>query len=241
MTKINKKKYLILIPTYNEKKNIKYIINKIKKNLNLNYDLLFIDDNSSDGTKKILKKIKSKKIKIINRKKKLGIGSAHKDGIKYGYKKGYNFIISLDCDGTHDPKHINKMIKLSLKYDLILTNRFTFKNSLAGWNFHRKFITTLRHYLVTMLFNTDLDSSGAFRCYNTKKIKLSKILEAKHSGYFFFTESTIILEKNKHLIKQIPIMLPKRFSGSSKMKISDLIGGFFYMIYLFTKNLISNF
>ena len=104
MTKINKKKYLILIPTYNEIKNIKYIVNKINKNLNLNYDILFIDDNSTDGTKQILKKLKSKKIKLINREKRLGIGSAHKDGIKYGYKKRYNFIISLDCDGTHDPK-----------------------------------------------------------------------------------------------------------------------------------------
>ena len=241
MKKKNKKKYLLLIPTYNEKRNINYIINKIKDNLNFNYDLLFIDDNSSDGTKKILKKLKSKKIKIINRKKKLGIGSAHKDGIKYAYKKGYHFIISLDCDGTHDPQHINKMIKLSLKYDLVLTNRFAFKNSLYGWDFHRKFITTFRHLLVTTLFNTNLDSSGAFRCYNVKKLKLSKILEAKHNGYFFFTESTIILEKNGYLIKQIPIMLPKRFSGSSKMKITDLINGFFYMIYLFTKKLISNF
>ena len=173
MTKINKKKYLILIPTYNEIKNIKYIVNKINKNLNLNYDILFIDDNSTDGTKQILKKLKSKKIKLINREKRLGIGAAHKDGIKYGYKKRYNFIISLDCDGTHDPKYINKMIKLSLKYDLILTNRFTFKNSLTGWKFHRKFITTLRHYLVTILFNTDLDSSGAFRCYNINTITIS--------------------------------------------------------------------
>ena len=57
--------------------------------------------------------------------------------------------------------------------------------------------------LVRTLFNTNLDFSGAFRCYNIKKIKLSKILEARHNGYFFFTESAIILEKNGYLIKQI--------------------------------------
>ncbi len=237
MKKIHKKKYLILIPTYNEKKNIKFIVNKIKKNLKFKYDLLFIDDNSNDGTKKVLKKLKSKTFKIINRKKKLGIGSAHKEGIKYGYKKGYKLIISLDCDGTHDPKHINKMIKLSLKYDLILTNRFALKNSLSGWDFHRKFITTFRHILVRLLFNTNLDSSGAFRCYNTNNIKLKNILAAKHDGYFFFTESTIILKNCGYLIGQIPILLPKRFSGHSKMKTTDLVNAFFYMIYIFIKNI----
>ena len=96
------------------------------------FSVLFIDDNSNDGTQEILKRIKNKKIFYIFRNKKLGIGSAHKFGIKIGYKDKYRYIITLDCDGTHDPIYINKMINIlnKKKFDLISTNRFLKNNSL---------------------------------------------------------------------------------------------------------------
>ena len=94
-----KKKYLIVIPTYNERKNIKTILKNIKKNCKFMHDILFVDDNSTDGTKEILRNFKNKRLTVINREKKLGVGSAHKVGIGYGYKKKFDFIITMDCDG----------------------------------------------------------------------------------------------------------------------------------------------
>lgn len=230
-----RKKYLIIIPTYNEKKNIKIILKNIKKKFKLKYDLLFIDDNSNDGTQEVLNKLKSKSLKIINRKGKLGVGSAHKDGIAYGYKKKYNFIITMDCDGTHDPKYLKKIVKLSKENDLVTTNRFLNKNSLSNWDFHRKYLTIFRHLLVKFIFNINIDSSGAFRCYNTKKINLNDILLSKDNSYSFFTESIVILSLKKYKIAEIPVILPKRFSGSSKMKLTDVIYGFFYTLFIFLK------
>lgn len=229
------KKYLIIIPTYNEKNNINFIINKIKKIIKFRYNLLFIDDNSNDGTKEIINKIKSKNILLFNRKKKLGIGSAHKFGIKYAYKYKYKYIITMDCDGTHNPLYITKMLQLLKSCDLVITNRFKSKNSLRQWSLYRKLITSIRHLIITLIFKTDLDSSGAFRCYNSSKIKLNDILLASSNGYSFFTESTIILSQ-KYKIKQIPISLPKRYAGSSKMRFTDLIIGFFYIFFVFFKN-----
>lgn len=233
----NLKKHLIIIPTFNERNNIKFILKKISKNIKFKHDILFIDDNSNDGTQEIIKKIKSKNILLIIRKKKLGIGSAHKFGIKYAYKNNYHYIITMDCDGTHDPVYINSMLKLLKTNDLILTNRFKGKKSLAEWSLYRKLITTLRHFVVRSIFNTDLDSSGAFRCYNIKKIRINDILSAKNNSYSFFTESTIILSK-KYKISQIPILLPKRYAGSSKMKFLDILLGFLYIIMIsFRKNI----
>ena len=233
--KSSKNLSLIIIPTYNEQKNINLIINKIKKSLSFNYDVLFIDDNSNDGTQEILKKTKSKNFFYIIRDKKLGIGSAHKFGIKKGYQLNYRYIITLDCDGTHDPKYINNMLKKIKGNDMVITNRFAKKNSLKEWNIYRKLITSMRHIFVCSIFGVDLDSSGAFRIYDTKKIKISDILKAKADGYSFFTESTIILNK-LYKIGQIPILLPKRYSGYSKMRLTDIVIGFFDILILYLKN-----
>jgi dolichol-phosphate mannosyltransferase len=231
-----KSKYLIIIPTYNEKRNVSLIIEKINKRVKFKCDVLIVDDNSTDGTIEVLKNIKSKNVSYIIREKKLGIGSAHKFGIRKAYQLKYKYIITMDCDGTHDPKYIKKMVKDIQNKEIVITNRFTKNDSLKQWDIHRKLITTLRHLFVTFIFKTNLDSSGAFRFYNTDKVKLKKILLAKSDGYTFFTESTVILNKF-YKIDQIPILLPKRYSGYSKMKLTDVVFGFFYIILLYFKNI----
>ena len=230
------KRILIIIPVLNEVKNIKPIVNKLKKNNK--FDILFIDDNSKDGTvQNILKeKKKYKRIFLIKRPKKLGIGSAHKDGLKWGYKKKYSIIVTMDCDGTHDPFYINKMVKLlvSKKIDLVSTNRFLNINSLDDWSLWRKKLTTLRHYVIKLLLNIEFDSSGAFRCYDIKKIKLKDILIAENESYSFFWESIFILSK-KYEIREIPIKLPGRLSGSSKMRFIDIFSAVIYLLKIFFK------
>ena len=91
------------------------------------------------------------------------------------------------------------------------------------------------------MFNINLDSSGAFRCYSTKKIKLGDILQSKNDSYSFFTESIILLSLKKYKIAEIPVLLPKRFSGSSKMRLADVCYGFFYTIFIFLKKRLINF
>ena len=101
------KKTLIIIPTYNEIENIPDLI----KNINIlepESDILVVDDNSKDGTGNFVKSIKSNKVFLMSRPSKMGIGSAHKDGIRYAYKNNYELAITMDADGTHDPKYINE-------------------------------------------------------------------------------------------------------------------------------------
>ena len=230
------KKILIIIPTLNEKGNISIILKKIKR-YNSKVSILFVDDNSNDGTLNEIKsyKKKNKRIYLLLRKKKRGVGSAHKDGLKWGYKKNFDYICTLDCDGTHDPKDISKMLELIKKCDLVNTNRFLNKNALANWKLDRIVLTKLRYFLVKIFLKTNLDSSGGFRLYDRSKINLKDILSAKDNHYNFFWESLFLLEK-KYTIKEIPIILPKRSLGKSKMKIKDVLYGFFYLIKIFIKN-----
>lgn len=232
---------LIIIPTLNEKKNIKKLFFQIKK-LQINTDILFIDDNSIDGTRNDIINFskKYKNVKFIFRPKKLGIGSAHKVGLIYGYKNRYKKILTMDADGTHDPKYIKKMFKESNNFHLVITNRFIRSNSLYDWPLFRKILTTIRFYLINILLNFNYDSSGAYRCYNVKKIKINDILLAKDLSYSFFWESIYHLHKKKYLIKQIAVNLPFRKTGSSKMKLKDIIYSLFYLFFYFIKNILSN-
>ena len=227
-------RFLIVIPTLNEHKNIEIIYKKIVK-LYKQAHILFIDDNSDDGSKEEILDLrkKNKKVNYVFRKKKLGIGSAHKLGIKMAKKNNYRYVCTMDCDGTHEPKSINTMFKDIKKYNLIMTTRFKYKNSLKDWPFKRIFITRMRYYLVSLLLGTKLDSSGGFRLYDLNKIKLKDIFLAKDNNYNFLWESAFILELKKYKIAEISIILPNRTLGSSKMSLNDIFYGLIYLLKVF--------
>ena len=234
-------KILIIVPVYNEEGNIKPLIKNIFKYLKKDKSILFIDDNSKDKTRLEIEECqkKYKKIFLKVRKFKLGIGSAHKFALKWAYNKKYKIIITMDCDGTHHPKYIIKMINAlkNKESDIISTNRFIEKNSLNGWSLWRKFLTTLRFKVINKLLNIQFDSSGAFRCYDTRKVKLKDLLEAKNNSYSFFWESTFLLNKKNYKIFEIPIKLPARLTGSSKMEFKDIVFALTYLLIFYLRKL----
>ena len=225
-------KKLIVIPTYNEKTNIYLLLNKLVKLFQSKFVILVIDDNSPDGTaNEVLKFTKKYKfIKLKSRNKKLGIGSAHKYGIKYAIKNKFEILITMDSDGTHDPKYIKKFLNLIKNYDLITTTRFSNKNSLRSWPLFRVILTNIRHLIIKFFLGVKIDASGAYRCYNLKHLNYKDILAAKDNGYSFFWESIFILFKKRYSIYEIPIKLPYRSIGSSKMTVKDIL---FALIYIF--------
>ena len=229
-------KTLIGIPTLNEKLNVTKIYSKIRK-IYKKSDILFFDDNSKDGTIEEIKKIikRDKKVYLKIRKKKSGIGSAHKEIIKYSYKNKYILLITMDADGTHDPKYISKMLKKINTSDVVITNRFYYKNSISSWPIIRRIVTYSRHYLINILLSIKFDTSGAFRIYKIKKLNLEDLISARHNGYSFFWESIYILLKKKYKISEIPIRMQKRTYGSSKINFYEIVSAIFYLFYIFLK------
>ena len=227
-------KPLIFIPTYNEAGNVVKLYNHLKS-IDVNIDILFLDDDSPDGTGKILEELskKDENLFIIHRKEKLGIGSAHKLGLRWGFRKKYKKIITMDADGTHDPKYIKKLLYLSINNHLVITNRFVRAGSLNSWPLTRILITKIRHFTIKLLLGMPLDSSGAFRCYNSTYVDIQDILKAKDNGYSFFWESLFIFYKKKYLIKEIPVTLHSRHLGSSKISITDIVNAIYYLFKVY--------
>ena len=233
---------IIVIPTLNEKENIKILFNKLTA-INLVFDLLFIDDNSSDGSQEIIKELKKKNqnINYIFRPKKMGIGSAHKEALVWCYKKNYKTIITMDADGTHDPKYLKFLIKELKNFNIVVTSRFLGKNLLEGWPLFRVFLTRLRYVTISLLLSIPYDSSGAFRCIDCQKVALSDLILAKDGGYAYFWESIFILHKKKYRITQIPVQLPYRTIGYSKMTIKDIFFSIYYLMVVFLKKILGKY
>lgn len=231
-----KDKTLIFIPTYNEAENVSNILLQIHA-LGLDTDILFLDDNSPDGTGKIIDKIvaNNKYVSVIHRSGKLGIGSAHKDGIQYAYKNKYEVLITMDCDLTHSPEYILDFVKNKGYADIVVGSRYLNKDSLASWNLFRKSLTKLGHFLTVNLLNMPYDASGAFRLYNLKNINENIFSLILSNGYSFFFESLFILHINKKSIFEIPIELPSRTYGTSKMTWNDARKSLQFLVNLYAR------
>ena len=235
-------KIIIIVPTLNEEKNIKILFNKLTAT-KIKFDLLFIDDNSTDGSQEEIKKLikNNQNINYIFRSNRMGIGSAHKDGFILSYKKNYKTIITMDADGTHDPKYLQYLIDELKNFDIVVTNRFLEKNSLENWPLFRIFLITLRHITISLLLSISYDSSGAFRCINCQKVSLSDLILAKNDSYAYFWDSIFILHRKKYLIGQIAIQLPYRKIGSSKMKMKDIFFAIYYLMIVFLKRILGKY
>lgn len=221
----------VIVPTLNEKNNVSKLVYKIRKT-KIRLDILFIDDDSIDGTQSEIKLLKKrfKNIKYIFRKKKSGIGSAHKDGIKFCYKNNYDLIVTMDCDGTHDPRYFKELFEKSKFYDYVITSRFKKNGLIKDWPIVRKIITYSRHLLIKIFLGMSLDASGAYRSFYRKKIKLKDLLSAKNDDYAYFWEITFNLLKKGYSIFEVPVKLEFRKLGKSKMKLRHIVYSVFYLL-----------
>ncbi len=216
------KKILVFIPTYNEFKNVSIMYDRIRK-LVLDTDLLFLDDNSPDGTGAVLDAIAAKdgSVRIIHRSKKLGIGSAHQEGIRWAYDHGYQTLITMDCDFTHQPEDIRVFLENSFNHDIVVGNRYINSHSLEDWNLLRKFLTVTGHLLTELFLKMPYDATGAFRLYHLDRIPRGVFSLVGSRGYSFFFESLYVLGVNGFTVKEVGIIMPARAYGHSKMTVKD--------------------
>ena len=229
---------LVFVPTYNERENVGLLTEQIYA-LNLPLDLLFVDDNSPDGTGAILDELARKYpgITVLHGLGKQGIGAAHKRGIEWAYERGYTTLITMDADFTHSPADIPALLAKCQEAEVVVGSRYMERNSLAGWNFFRKFLTHLGHFLTVNLLRLPQDASGAYRLYRLDRIRRESFGLIRSASYSFFFESLFILRKNGYGLKEIPIVLTPRTYGHSKMTSGDAWRSLIMLLTLWSDNI----
>lgn len=231
------RRILVFVPTFNESGNVERMHEQLAA-LNLGADILFLDDNSPDGTGKILDEIAARdnRVAVIHRPGKLGIGSAHQEGIARAYDGGYEILVTLDCDFTHSPDEILKLLAEAESTDVIVGSRFVREDSLADWNLQRRILSHAGHFLTHRLLKVKQDATTAFRVYNLRTIPREVFSLVTSSGYSFFFESLFVFSRNRFKIREVATTFSTRSEGESKLSLREAMSSVrrFALLYLGT-------
>ncbi|WP_328402090.1 polyprenol monophosphomannose synthase [Nocardia sp. NBC_00403] len=225
---------LILIPTYNERRNVGPLLGQILDQ-GTDFDVLFVDDNSPDGTGELLEDLAMEhapRIHVLHRPGRKGVGSAHQDGIRWAYSEGYDNIITMDSDFAHPPSYLPALRAASVGFDIVVGSRYLKEDSLADWTPFRKILTRVGHFLTTTLLRMPYDATGAFRFYRLDAVPVGAFDRVRSTGYSFFFESLYIMNANGFRIQQIPIHVLNRTAGASKMRTRDVATSVRFLLVL---------
>ena len=228
---------LIIIPTYNESENIELIINKILL-LNDYNDILIVDDNSPDGTSKIVSDLKKENIDrifLIVRDNKLGLGSAYKEGFNWALNKNYSYIFEMDADLSHDPEEIVNLKELLINSDsdVAIGSRYLDGVSVVNWPLSRIFLSYFANIYVRIITGMPIkDSTSGFIGYTNESLSSLNIDNIKFNGYAFQIEMKFKLWKKNFKLREHQIIFVNRKSGKSKMDKNIIFEAIFGVIRL---------
>ena len=211
-------KTLIFTATYNEKENIKKLLENLN-HLKIDIDILVIDDNSPDKTWEILQELEknSNNLKVIVRKNKSGLDTAHKLAFKYAKDNGYEKFISMDADLSHDPNEIPKMIDILEKSSFVIGSRYI-AGGKCEMSTHRLMLSIIGNKLIKKILRINCNEfTTSYRGFNLLKLKEFNLSIVKSKGYSFFMETIYRLNKQEVIINEIPIHFRNRRHGNSKI------------------------
>ena len=214
---------LVFVPCFNEAENVTPLIAKISE-VAPTADILFCDDNSPDGTGEVLQGLQSQypRLQLMRRAGKLGVGSAHLDGIRYALAHGYTHLVTMDCDFTHSPEDIPRLLDAAKDADIVVGSRFLSEDSLPGWTAYRRTMTRVGHQVTSTLLGIPNDATTAFRVYRLDRINPRLFDHFTERGYAFFLHSLHHAIRHGYQIVDVSIVLPARTYGHSKMSVREI-------------------
>jgi dolichol-phosphate mannosyltransferase len=211
---------VIIIPTYNERENLEALLAKIRSAAP-ETDVLIVDDNSPDGTGDIANRLSNaapSSVFVLHRPRKEGLGRAYVAGFTYALQAGYDLIIQMDADLSHDPAYIPGMIERARTCDLVLGTRYGGGIRVINWDFRRLLLSKLATLYVQMVTRMPFtDATGGYKCWRRDTLRRIDLDRTFSTGYLFQVEMTYRAYLQKLNIQEMPIVFYERDLGKSKM------------------------
>jgi dolichol-phosphate mannosyltransferase len=213
---------IVIIPTYNEIENMEKIILKVFS-LSKNFDILIVDDNSPDGTAKIVKRLQQQflnRLYLIERKEKLGLGTAYITGFKWALQQNYDYIFEMDADFSHNPEDLVRLYKACRDEgaDIAIGSRYISGVNVVNWPITRVLLSFFASKYVRLISGMKIkDTTAGFKCYRRKVLETIDLDKIRFKGYAFQIEMKFIAYTMGFQLKEIPIVFINRKEGVSKM------------------------
>jgi dolichol-phosphate mannosyltransferase len=223
---------LVIIPTYNEKENIENIIRTVFGQEEL-FHILIIEDGSPDGTADIVKRLQkefAERLFIVERKGKLGLGTAYIAGFKWGLEHKYDYIFEMDADFSHNPKDLARLYNACEKEsaDVAIGSRYVSGVNVVNWPIGRVLMSYFASKYVRFITGMKIsDTTAGFKCYRSEVLRTIDLDKIRFKGYGFQIEMKFTAYKCGYTLKEVPIIFINRELGTSKMS-----GGIFGEAFL---------
>jgi dolichol-phosphate mannosyltransferase len=211
---------LVIVPTYNERENITRLIDTVLAQ-DARLEVLVVDDGSPDGTGDIVDRIiaNNRRVHILRRAKKLGLGTAYLAGFKWGIERKYDLMLEMDADFSHDPAHLPQFLRAIEGADLVLGSRYREgKITIVNWPIGRLFLSYFANVYARWVTGLPVwDGTGGFKCFRRKVLETIDLNDVRSNGYAFQIEMSFRVWKKGFKIVEIPIVFVDRTEGTSKM------------------------
>jgi dolichol-phosphate mannosyltransferase len=225
-------KTLIIIPTYNEYENIPPLLKAIFSYVPQT-DILIIDDNSPDGTGELVDEIglTDKRVHIIHRTGKLGLGTAYVTGFKYAIAHNYDAAFEMDADFSHDPQYLPNFLTAIEHADLVIGSRYIPGGATPNWSIIRRLISGGGNIFARLVLGMPIhDCTAGYRCYRCEVLESIDLESVESQGYGFQVELAYRVMKQGFRIVETPIVFMDRRVGKSKMSRKIVLEAFTYVL-----------
>ena len=210
--------YLLCIPTYNESEMIVEVISRTLATAIPGLHILVIDDNSPDGTAQIVENLGQPQVKVLRRDKKEGLGPAYMAGFSWALAQGFDYIIEMDADGSHQPEELHRLIEAAPGADLVLGTRWIPGGEVHNWPIHRRAISRAGTWYAELALKLPYkDLTGGFRLYAARTLRSIDLNSISAVGYGFQIEMALRVSELGGIVREVPITFIERTKGRSKM------------------------
>ena len=211
---------LVIVPTYNERENIDGLLDRILA-LPHGLEVLVVDDNSPDGTAERVRERRAgdPRVHLLERPRKMGLGSAYRDGFRYALERGAEFVFEMDADFSHDPDAIGQFLEQARDHDLVLGSRYLRGNvTVVNWPLPRLILSYTANVYARWVTGLPVnDCTGGYKCFRRRALESIRLDRVRSDGYAFQIEMTYKCWKRGMRIVEIPILFVDRRAGVSKM------------------------
>ena len=223
---------LVIVPTYNEKENIRDIAAAVAQACP-QADMLFVDDGSPDGTGQIADELAARDghLHVLHRERKQGLGRAYIAGFRWGLERHYQFLFEMDADFSHNPQDLPRLLDAAVGADLVLGSRYVGGIRVINWPLSRLMLSKGAALYVRLITGMPFtDPTGGFKCYRRAVLETIPLDDIKSNGYSFQIEMTHQAWRRGFKIAEVPIVFEERRSGQSKMN-TGIVGEALWLVW----------